>query len=237
MKWIMGSTYVRHSVLIFSVLIGLIVLLITLYVFEAPSFSSPKWLAIISGLLTGLIVALFQTMLHITEIRKLDKYRKLGIQEILPRRNDRGYYRDMIIGAKKKIDILGVTAHRFLHHFANVNDSEDGATALLSALAGEVEVRILVASPKFLTGLNNASKAKMADIELKKLDNQYPNFKFAYYEHEPTHSIVVIDNQCIVGPIFPDTDSEHTPAIHLKTTSEFAKKYLTYFDSEWGNLV
>lgn len=232
MKWMNGSTNVRHSFFIFSILLFLIALLTILYGLEIPYFSDPKWLAIISGLLTGFIVALFQTILSLSEIRELDKYRQLKIQEILPRRNNRDYYKNMISKAKNKIYIQGVTAQRFLHDFANKEDTEEGSTVLLSALGKGVEVRILVAAQDFLSNEEDKKKSGMADQKLKEL-TKYSNFKFAYYSHEPTHSIVTIDEQSIVGPIFSGTASEHTPAIHLKNSSEFVEKYLKYFKDEW----
>jgi hypothetical protein len=227
-----GQTKIRNSFIVFSVL-GLIIgaLLIFYWVYD---ISDQKLLAVISGLLTGFVVALFQTLLSLKALQKLDKYDNFKIIEILPRKNDRQYYKSLLAKAKRKIRLQGSTAQRFLHHFANKEDSEEGADILLSALCKGVEVRILVASKDKLNE-REKRKAEMAEDRLNELSEKFKDqFKFAYYEHEPTHSIFIVDRECIVGPMFTElSSSEHTPAIHLKNNSEFAENYLKYFNSEW----
>lgn len=232
MKWLKESTPVRHSFVIFSILFFLISLLTILYWFEV--LSDPRWLAIISGLLTGFVVALFQTVLSLRELQELDTYHALKIKEILLRRNDRNYYAKLISESKNKIWLQGMTAQRFLHHFANKEDSQQGAMALLEAISRGVEIRILVASKDYLLREDDKKKAEIAEPILSKLMTESKGkFKYAYYKHVPTHSIVTVDNQSIVGPIFPGEPSEHTPAIHLKNSSEFVAPYLKYFRDEW----
>jgi hypothetical protein len=232
MKLLKESTPVRHSFIIFFILFFLIGLLTIFYWFEV--LSDPKWLAIISGLLAGFVVALFQTALSLRELQELDTYHALKIKEILLRRNDRNYYAKLISESKNKIWLQGVTAQRFLHHFANKEDSQQGAKVLLEAIGRGVEIRILVASIDCLLRDDDKKKAEMAEPLLNKLtDESNGRFKYAYYKHVPTHSIVTVDSQCIIGPIFPGEPSEHTPAIHLENSSEFVAPYLKYFRNEW----
>jgi len=192
-----------------------------------------EWLSIVSGLLTGFVVAFIQLCLSWRELQKMDKYDALKIKNILPRRNDKEYYRNMISKAERKIRISGVTAQRFLNDFANLEDTPSGGKDLLCALGKGVEVRILVASENALSSADDKNKARIAESHLQKLSAKFEEFKYAYYEHEPTHSILTIDEESIVGPIFPGLSSEHTPAIHLKNNSKYAEHYLTYFKNEW----
>ncbi|ANE54997.1 hypothetical protein [Methylomonas sp. DH-1] len=214
----------------FTNLLGaIIVILFAIYLYVA----NEKLLAVISGLLAGFIVALFQTLLSLKALQKLDKYDNYKIIEILPRRNNRSYYKSLLSNSRKKICVLGVTAQRFLHHFANEEDSEEGANVLLLALCKGVEVKILVTDPKRLAG-NDKRKAEIAESQLKELSEKFKGkFKYAYYDHEPMHSIVIVDRESIVGPMFPGLSSEHTPAIHLLNNSEIAENYITYFNNEW----
>lgn len=230
---LMGEkTEFKNSSIIYFFFFAIIVLLGWLY--WAGVLADEKWPAIISGLLTGLIVAVVQLFLSWREFQKMDKYDELKIKDILPRRNNRDYYREMISKAEKEIRVQGVTAQRFLHHFANREDSEEGGTVLLAVIGKGVLVRILVANPEKLSNADDKKKAEMADIRLKALSEEFNGrFKYAYYDHEPTHSIVTIDDESIVGPIFPGVPSEHTPAIHLENSSKYVREYLEYFEKEW----
>ena len=53
-----------------------------------------KWLGIVSDLLTGFVVAFVQLFLSWRELQKMDKYDALKIIDILPRRNNKEYYRN-----------------------------------------------------------------------------------------------------------------------------------------------
>ncbi len=232
MRLLTQNFRVRYSFMIFSILGALIFLFILLYWFDILADS--KWPAIISGLLTGFVVALFQTFLSLVELRKIDKYDALRIKNILPRRDDREYYEHLISTAKEKVYVQGVTAQRFLDHFANDVSSREGAKVLLAALGRGVEVRILIASKLVLTE-KDQQKTELAKPILKDLSKRFPEkFKYAYFEHPPAHSIVVIDGESIVGPVFSEFNSEFTPAIHLENKSEFVQPYLKYFENEWA---
>lgn len=223
---------IRISLLIFSTLFLIIGLLTVFYWFDF--LIDPKWPAIISGLLTGFVVALFQAGLSWYEFKKMDEYDALRIIKILPRRDDREYYENLISMAKKQVCVQSVTAQRFLEHFANKESSREGAKVLLAALGRGVEVKILIPSKKFLTEEKDRKKTEMAKPRLEELSNQFRGkFKYAYFDHQPAHSIVTIDDESIVGPVLPGLSSELTPAIHLKNDSEFVKYYLKYFDDEW----
>ena len=149
-------------------------------------------------------------------------------------RDDRGFYQNLIKNSSRRVDVLGVTAQRFMEHFADSSqDSRREARVLLEALSRGVKVRILVPNKKFLRTDSDKTKFESASIVLKQIKSDSQNFNYVYFNHEPAHSIVVIDDECLVGPVLPDVQSKHTPAIYLSNDSPYAKKYLEYFEKEW----
>ena len=66
--------------------------------------------------------------------------------------------------------------------------------------------------------------------------NYTGKIEIKYFQHTPAHSIFMVDNNCIVGPVFERVESKYTPALHLKKDSPFAVKYLEHFDEEWNSL-
>jgi hypothetical protein len=227
------TSTIRYSFIIFAFLFFVISLLLILFILDY--LSGPKWSAIIPGLLTGFIVALFQAFLSWYEIRKIDEYNNLKIKKILSHRKDANYYGNLISKSKNQISVLGVTAQRFLEDFGNTNTkAPEHEKVLLRALDRGVKVKILVAKNNFLEDDQNKQKASLAEKKLNEILKKYQNnFEYRYYEHKPTHSIVIIDEECIVGPIFPKVESKYTPAIHLNTNSTFAEPYTEYFSQEW----
>ncbi len=233
MNWLKENTPVKNSFIIFSFLFFLIGFLTICYWFEW--LSDPKWPAIISGLLTGFVVALFQTVLSLRELQKLDKYKAMKIKDVLQRKDNIDAYGRFLSTAKKKIWMQGVTADTFLEDFADMKSSREDGRVLLEVLGRGVDVRILVASSESLADddKRHKNKAEMAAQRLKTLSDQFVNFKYAYYNHLPMHSILTVDNTSIVGPIFPGVSSKNTPAIHLENDSAFVEHYLEYFRNEW----
>lgn len=216
------------------ILISLL-LLIGVFALLYEYTNDQKLLGIISGLLTGFIVLVFQVLLSWVELRKMEKWDDLRIVDILARKDEREDYAKFISTARKKLWMLCVTAHSFLEDFADEQSTRAGANVLVEALKNKVEVRFLIASPESLASDDDhhKNKAKMAESRLKELSAQFSNFKYAYFKRPPMHSILTVDDESIVGPIFPGVRSKNTPAIHLKNDSAFVKHYLEYFRNEW----
>lgn len=222
----------RASYVIFGFLIFIIATLGFLYIYDF--YKDPKWTTIIAGLFTGFVIALFQAFLSSLEFKVFDEYYALKIKKILPNRNNPVYYGDLISEANKEINVLGVTAQRFLEDFADENTiAPKEKKVLIKALKDDVEVKILIADKDYLANNDDKRKAEMAEPRLNELESNYTNFHCKRYKQLPTHSIVIIDNECIVGPVFPNVSSKDTPAIHLKRDSHLAKYYEAYFNAEW----
>ncbi len=54
------------------------------------------------------------------------------------------------------------------------------------------------------------------------------------FDHAATYALVQVDEDVIVGPVFPDMESKDTPVIHLQLENVMAQSYLNYFESEWN---
>ncbi|WP_427500644.1 hypothetical protein ACQE3E_13215 [Methylomonas sp. MED-D] len=107
----------RYSIIIFASLIIVILSLLALFLFDV--LVGPKWSAVIPGLLTGFVIALFQALLSWYEIKKVNELKELKVRKILPSREDPVYYGNLISRSKKEIKLLGVTAQRFLDDFGS----------------------------------------------------------------------------------------------------------------------
>jgi len=192
----------------------------------------PKDAALVAGLTTGLVIFVVQFLLSWNDHLAYEKFHALRIEKILDHREDRQFYEELIKASQSKVDVMGVTASRLLEHFADTKSERPETRVLIDALERGVEVRILVASERYLAGNEKLNCKKSASM-LSSISNPNNKFQYRYFKHSPAHSVVVVDDKCIVGPVFPDIPSKYTPAIYLSVHSRFAKKYLVYLESEW----
>ncbi|PPD18076.1 MAG: hypothetical protein CTY24_13655 [Methylobacter sp.] len=233
-KKFLGSKFI-HAI---ASVIFLIIVVLTYLLFFTEIPNTAKGSGIITGLFTGVIIAAFQLWLSWYQYEIIDEFKELKIRKILANRKDQNYYGELISKAEKEISLLGITALSFLEDFANNNqNAPEKERVLLSALRKQnFKVKILVADKSVLDE-RHKRKADEAEALLKELKS-FPNFEFAYYDqHHPTHSVLIIDDEFIVGPIFPKVYSRDTPAIHLQRDSQLAKYYETYFNDEWEECI
>src|SRR6185437_14699497 len=65
--------------------------------------TSQKFEPLWAGLFTGLIVAVVQYLLDWNEHSEVEYIKKLGIQRILPYRDDRNHYQQLLASAQREI--------------------------------------------------------------------------------------------------------------------------------------
>lgn len=221
---------IRFSwVILLLVVIAAVALIVTYYRYPLD----PKDAALVAGLTTGLMIFIVQFLLSWNDHLAYEKFHALRIEKILDHREDRKFYENLIKTSQSKVDVMGVTASRFLEHFADINSGLPETRVLIDALERGVKVRILVARETYLEGSEKLNCQKSA-VMLGNLSDQNKDFQYRYFDHAPAHGVMVVDDKCIVGPVFPDVPSKYTPAIYLSVHSRFAKKYLAYLESEWG---
>ena len=55
------------------------------------------------------------------------------------------------------------------------------------------------------------------------------------FNDEARHSIVIVDDELIAGPVFDGDKSSYEPAVHVAVESRLGGKYAEYFRSQWDN--
>jgi hypothetical protein len=194
--------------------------------------TDPRLSSLISGLASGFVLATIQFFFSWYDYVKIDKYQKMQIKDIRPDRDNRSLYESLIKGSKHEILILGATASRLVNDFADSNSNNDQNKVLLTALSKGVSVKVLLPELDFLEA-QQQPKFALTKARFEEIQKQYPKFVFKYFSHPPYHSMFLVDNNCIVGPMFPGVSSKNTPSIYVETSSPFAKTYIDYFNSEW----
>lgn len=224
-----------------------IIFIIVAYLNQGNNF----WLTIAGGLATGALVALAQYFVSLAEYKEIDKaykelhekekeiieFKNMGVQKVLSARDDPEVYGGIIQESKDRIWVMGNTASRLLEDFANTDGSTLYKDVLLNFLKRGGEVKILISEKRYLFKEKDKQRFNVAKIELNKLSDEYEKFNFVYFKHIPTHSIFIFDNYCLLGPIFDNLDSKATPALAMDTNSEYAQKYINYFNHQWANAI
>ena len=194
------------------------------------------WSSILGSLIAGLIVAIIQFLIAWQDYKENEKLKKLKLIEILYNRNERSWYANYIAEANNQIDVMGVTAVRLFDHFASTdNNAPETDKVLIRVLEKGIVVRVLLPDEDHLP--NNEKKQDANKVRKKHQDlvKQFPNLEMRYFKHIPAHSIFRVDDECIVGPVFPELESKYTPGLRLKNKSPLASKYIDYFEKEWNN--
>ena len=194
--------------------------------------------SILVGLATGFIIALTQFILAWREQIQIDTFENMGIISVLPARDDRKIYGDIVKNISERLWIMGNTATRLLQHFAvEGRTSNEDEKALLNILEKGTDVKILIAKKNKLTREIDKSNFNNTKKRLEELKTKFENFDFKYYDHTPNHSMFIFDNECFLGSIFENLPSKETPVIRMKTNSEFAIKYIDTFNYEWEKAI
>ena len=232
MKNIFKSTVkIKLSFIILLVLVVL-AFIVTIWYYKV---SDEKLLAILGSLIAGIFVAIIQFLIAWQDYRSTEKLKNIQIKEVLLNRDKRDFYENYVKSAKKVLDMMGVTGSRFMEHFANDDeDAPSNSKVLLEAMSKGVKVRILIPEHDFLSTESDKRNEENARERYRRIKERYPkNFHVRYFKHVPAHSVFLVDDECIVGPIFPELSSKYTPALYLKSKSPFAEKYIDYFNNEW----
>ena len=145
---------------------------------------------------------------------------------MLSNRNDKSYYEELLINANTEISIMGVTAERFFRDFGSAEI--DDIKLIDTLLKKEVKFRFL------LTEEVGQKSDRAKDYREKYTKNK--NFNIYYFDKNKyvPQSIFIVDEQCILGPIFSHQESKDTSALHFfDKNSDFSKQYIDYFEKIW----
>ena len=227
MKIAMGKlvTARLRYILLFSLLLSLaFVTAIFVYV------DDEKLSAFLGGISGGLLGVTISFLFSMYEYANIDRYRALGVLNILSDRRDTSYYKNIVKDAKEIVQVMGTSCIRFIDDFADPASDEH---VLLAAMKNHANLKITILVP---TEKNMDYKSKetfnLGKEKIDQLQVRFPDRVFLKrYNFEPRHSLVRVDSNLIVGPVFQEVESKNSPAIHLTTESAYAKKYLDYV--EW----
>lgn len=187
------------------------------------------------GAVPGLCVALAQFFLSWAEFAQMGRFQKLGVKNVLPTRDDATYYGKLIDQAKEQIVFVGGTGRRFFQDFADKNSPRLEKKILMKALDRGVQVRVLVSTPDHLND-RQRDGLRAAQTRCIELTTEYPEcFEARTLKHPMTYSLVQVDKDVIVGPVFPDAESRNTPVVHFESNNAVAESYLADYDREWSN--
>lgn len=187
------------------------------------------------GLVPGLTVALAQFILSWVEFKQISRFSSMKIKNVFDNRDAEPYYASVISKAKRKIDVQGVTASRFVEDFADETSSNEEKKILISALKNDVIVRFLVPEPALLDAANQRKSVTTAEI-VRALTQRFPGrIELKYFSHRATVSIVRADDEFIFGPVFTNRPSRNSPTIHTAAHSVLAQCYMDEFDLEWSS--
>ena len=216
----------------YILLIGLLFLLaVSLYLYFG--IDDPKLSALVGGISGGVAVYIIVFLFSIYEYRQIDRFRALGVVEVLPDRRDDDYYRNIVKDAKTMVQVMGTSCTRFVDDFANIANDEHVLVDALNRNA-ELKVQFLVPEEKYM---DESSQHRFAAgrLTIEKLKDKYKRrIEMRRFDFQARHSMVRVDNDLIVGPVFKEVESRNTPAIHVDIKSAFAEKYVEYFSWVWG---
>lgn len=191
----------------------------------------PLWV-FASGVVSGLVVTLAQFCLSWADAKAIDRFRRMGVENVLTTRDEESYYGKLIQTASSQVDVLGSTATRLMLDFADLNSPKAEKRALIEALKNGVPVRILVATPAQLDS-SDQYKYPVNRKRFEAIAAIYSNFEVRYFDTTPIASFVRADHELVVGPLLPGVESKHTPALHVYNHSPYAASYLNYFEKTW----
>ena len=191
-----------------------------------------KWSAFLGGISGGLLGVTITFIFSMYEYGEIERYRALGVLNILPNRRDDSYYKKIVKNAQKNVQVMGTSCARFIEDFADADSDEH---VLIVALDRHKNLRVeLLAPTEEQMDEQSKLKFKAGHNRLRQLQNQFQDrVQLKRYDFQARHSLVRVDNNLIVGPVFQGVESQNSPAIHLDTNKDFAEKYLKYFEWAW----
>lgn len=192
----------------------------------------PLWV-FASGVVSGLVVTLAQFFLSWADAKAIDRFRRMGVENVLTTRDEEAYYGKLIQTARSQVDVLGSTAMRLMQDFADPDSPKAEKRTLIEALKNGVPVRILVAAPAQLDA-RDKYKYPVNRKCFEAIAAMCSNFEVRYFDTTPIASFVRADHELVVGPLLPGVESKHAPALHVYSHSPYAESYLNYFEKTWS---
>ena len=231
-RWTKAFVKIPKWVFFLCVLI-LITTLVALIFFLAEGV---KWQALAGGLLGGLTVYTFDYLSRIRVYRKLEEHEKAGFRRLLRNRHDKKYYGNILKRGKKSVRVVGTSCSRFIRDFLD-RDSEEHVLVDILRRRPDLKVCLLVPSQERMNERNRSAFQSVSG-QIRGVKEEFAErFQIRRFDDEARHSIVIVDDQLIAGPVFDGERSSYEPAVHVLVESRLGGKYAEYFRSQWDNAI
>lgn len=219
--------------LILVILIAVVTILLGYTYFNIDA-SQGKLLNLVGGILAGFIVYLATFITLLGPVRELDHFHRMGVKRLLANRHEKANYRELIAGARQRVDVMGASCGRFVNDFMDV-DSDD--KVLIDALNTHpnLKVRLLIPTDqKMSAGTRSTTQTMLKQLAaVRKFHGA--RVELHRFNDVARHSFVIVDDDLVAGPVFDGDKSKHAPAVHVTTGTVFGQKYCAYFDDMWDN--
>ena len=195
-----------------------------------------KLAGLLGGLIGGLLVYIVNFTSEAWALRKLVKFKRMKVRNLLENRHDKIYYKSMLQNSSNEVKVMGASCSRFLDDFL---DTESDDKVLVDKLRQIPTFSIQMLIPDQQNMNSRARKRfELSADKLTKLTKEFgERVQLRRFSYRARHSFVISDDELIAGPIFAEDMSQHAPAVHVSVSTAFGKKYDEYFVKTWGQCV
>ena len=211
-----------------------LVLGISVFLYFGFEEKNAKALSLLSGLISGLILYILSFITGLYSVREIGRFKKMRIKNLLKNRHDKSYYKPIFASSESHVEVMGASCTRLISDFLDEN-SDDKVLIDAMRAHSNLKVRLLIPQQRYMT---SSAKVNWKNFSEKatNLQKQFSGqFEIRRFSHAARHSFVIVDNEMIAGPIFEGQDSKYAPAVHVHIKTEFAQKYLKYFEGIWDD--
>jgi hypothetical protein len=191
-----------------------------------------KWVGLVGGVVTGLIVFILTFVTSIRPLQKLDRYERMGIRGILANRHDKAYYGGLVGSAERVVRVMGASCTRFVDDFLDLRNEDK---VLVDALRKHrrLKVQILIPEQRYMAE-GAKTRAHSLDKKLGELRTEFGDrIELRRFSNRAQHSFVIADDDLVAGPVFEGDQSKYAPAVHVAMSTRFAQKYDEHFEAVW----
>lgn len=191
-----------------------------------------KLVGLVGGIVSGLVLYIGTFVTLLKPLQDLDRFNRMGIRNLLANRHDKAYYHRLLVGAENEVMVMGASCTRFVDDFLDASADDKVLVDALRANKG-LTVQLLIPAAQYLSPEAGRRSSGM-EKKLGNLRSEFGNrVELRRFEFPAQHSFVICDDDMVAGPIFDGDASRHAPAVHVSTSTAFAKKYREHFELVW----
>ena len=204
----------------------LFILLVALYILFFTNIVNDEITTILGGLISGCIILLFHIYFERNSLKSMEIVKNSKIEDVLDNRDNENYYQVHLSNVRKELKVMGSSCTRLLDDFGSRDTKKP--SVFKDLLDRGVQIQLLV--------YNDTITQQGADGNNRfNVHNSHKNFTIKLFSTQNfiPQSIFIIDNKCILGPIFTGKKSKDTVALSFSDSSVYTKQYSEYFDKVW----